>query len=161
MELLRSYGIKPEITEEYFRGVPINVLFAGELRPLQKEAGVRLLDHDHGVLSAPTAFGKTVIGAWLIAQRRVNTLVLVHRTQLMDQWRERLALFLNLPMEEIGQIGGGKKKITGMIDIGLMQSLNRKGQVKDLVAEYGQVIVDECHHIPAFTFEQVLKQVKA
>jgi superfamily II DNA or RNA helicase len=160
-ELLQSYSIKPEITEEYFRGAPIDVLFTGELRPLQKEAGRQLLGHDHGVLSAPTAFGKTVIGAWLIAQRRVNTLVLVHRTQLMDQWREKLALFLNLGMDELGQIGGGKKKITGVIDIGLMQSLNRKGEIKDMVAEYGQVIVDECHHIPAFTFEQVLKQVKA
>jgi superfamily II DNA or RNA helicase len=161
LALLQSYSIKPEISEEYFRGVPIDVLFTGELRPLQKEAGKRLLDHDHGILSAPPAFGKTVVGAWLIAQRRVNTLVLVHRTQLMDQWRERFALFLNLAREEIGQIGGGKKKMTGLIDIALMQSLNRKGQVKDVVAEYGQVIVDECHHIPAFSFEQVLKQVKA
>ncbi|NWF53369.1 MAG: DEAD/DEAH box helicase family protein [Syntrophaceae bacterium] len=161
LELLRSYGIKPEIIEEYFRGVPIDALFAGELRPAQKEAGIRLLDNDHGVLSAPPAFGKTVVAAWLIAQRRVNTLVLVHRTQLLDQWRERLAVFLGLPKEEIGQIGGGKKRITGVIEIGLMQSLNRQGQVKDLVAEYGQVIVDECHHIPAFSFELVLKQVKA
>jgi superfamily II DNA or RNA helicase len=79
----------------------------------------------------------------------------------MDQWRERLALFFDTPIEDLGQIGGGKTKVTGRIDVGLIQSLIRKGEVKDLVAEYGQVIVDECHHIPAFTFEQVLKQVKA
>lgn len=79
----------------------------------------------------------------------------------MDQWRERLALFLGMPLEEIGQVSGGKKKVTGSIDIGLLQSLNRKGEVKDMVAGYGQIIVDECHHIPAFTFEQVLKQLKA
>ncbi|GFP20194.1 hypothetical protein HKBW3S03_01695, partial [Candidatus Hakubella thermalkaliphila] len=149
------------IVDGRFEGVPIDVVFNGELRPLQKEAGSKLLEDDIGILSAPTAFGKTVIGAWLIAERKVNSLVLVHRQQLMDQWRERLALFLGLPIEKLGQVGGGKKKVTGFIDIGLLQSLIRKGQVKDMVAGYGQVIVDECRHIPAFTFEQVLKQVKA
>ena len=93
-------------------------------------------------------------------EKNVNTLVLVHRRQLMDQWRERLALFLGMPLEEIGQVSGGKNRVTGSIDIGLIQSLNRKGEVKDMVAEYGQISVDESHHIPAFTFEQVLKQVK-
>jgi len=161
VEQLKSYGIKSEIIDERFEGVPIDVVFGGDLRPLQKEAGLKLLASEFGVLSAPTAFGKTVIGAWLIAQRRVNTLVLVHRQQLMDQWRERLALFLGLPIERLGQIGGGKKKVTGFVDIGLLQSLNRKGQVKNMVAGYGQIIVDECHHIPAFSFEQVLKQAKA
>jgi len=68
---------------------------------------------------------------------------------LLDQWRERLALFLGMPLEEIGQVSGGKKRVTGSIDIGLIQSLNRKGEVKDMVAGYGQIIVDECHHIPA------------
>jgi superfamily II DNA or RNA helicase len=161
VEQLKSYGIKSEIIDERFEGVPIDVVFGRDLRPLQKEAGLKLLASEFGVLSAPTAFGKTVIGAWLIAQRRVNTLVLVHRQQLMDQWRERLALFLGLPIERLGQIGGGRKKVTGFVDIGLLQSLNRKGQVKDMVAGYGQIIVDECHHIPAFSFEQVLKQAKA
>ena len=139
----------------------LNVTFKGELRPLQQEAAQQLFAHGYGILSAPTAFGKTVIAAWLIAKRKVNTLVLVHRRQLMDQWRERLALFLGMPLEEIGQVSGGKKKVTGSVDISLIQSLNRKGEVKDMVADYGQIIVDECHHIPAFTFEQVLRQVKA
>ncbi len=161
LELIKTYNIKPELADERFGGVTINVIFKGELRPLQQEAAQQLFTHGYGILSAPTAFGKTVIAAWLIANRKVNTLVLVHRRQLMDQWRERLALFLGRPLEEIGQMSGGKKKVTGSIDIGLIQSLNRKGEVKDMVAEYGQIIVDECHHIPAFTFEQVLKQVKA
>ena len=161
LALFETHKIKVEMTDERFGGTPINVIFNGELRPLQKEAGLKLLNHDCGILSGPTAFGKTVIAAWLIAQRKVNTLVLVHRRQLMDQWRERLALFLSTPIEGLGQIGGGKKKVTGFIDIGLLQSLIRKGEVKDMIAEYGQVIVDECHHIPAFTFEQVLKQVRA
>jgi superfamily II DNA or RNA helicase len=149
------------MTDKRFGGVPTNVIFKGELRPSQQEAAQQLLGHGNGILSAPTAFGKTVIAAWLIAKRKVNTLVLVHRRQLMDQWRERLALFLGMLVEDIGQVSGGKKRVTDSIDIGLIQSLNRKGEVKDMVAKYGQVIVDECHHIPAFTFEQVLKQVKA
>jgi superfamily II DNA or RNA helicase len=159
--LIKTHNIKPILADERFGGTPINVTFKGELRSLQQEAAQQLFAHGYGILSAPTAFGKTVIAAWLIANRKVNTLVLVHRRQLMDQWRERLALFLGVPLEEIGQVSGGKKKVTDTIDIGLLQSLNRKGEVKDMVAEYGQIIVDECHHIPAFTFEQVLEQVKA
>jgi superfamily II DNA or RNA helicase len=117
--------------------------------------------HDDGILCAPTAFGKTAVGGWLIAKRKVNTLVLVHRQQLLDQWRERLSMFLGLPTKGIGQIGGGKMDRTGCVDVAVIQSLHRKDEVKDFVAEYGQVIVDECHHISAFTFEQVMRQVKA
>jgi superfamily II DNA or RNA helicase len=109
----------------------------------------------------PRLFGKTAIAAWLIAKRKVNTLVLVHRQQLLDQWHERLTMFLSLPATSIGQIGGGKSNRTGYIEVAVIQSVHRKDEVKDFVAEYGQVIVDECHHISAFTFEQVLKQVKA
>ena len=110
LALFKSYGIKSEIVDERFEGAQIDVVFKGELRPLQEEAGLKLLANENGILSAPTAFGKTVITAWLIAQRKVNSLVLVHRQQLMDQWRERLALFLELPIERLGQVGGGKKK---------------------------------------------------
>ena len=84
----------------------------------------------------------------------MNTLVLVHRRQLMDQWRERLATFLDLPPNSIGMIGGGRARPTGAIDVAVIQSLNRKGVVADLVADYGQVIVDECHHLSAFSFER-------
>jgi len=137
------------------------VTFAGALTPAQIDAAEAMLAHDNGVLSAATAFGKTVVGAWLIAARQVNTLVLVHRRQLMDQWRERLATFLDLPPNSIGMIGGGRARPTGAIDVAVIQSLNRKGVVADLVADYGQVIVDECHHLSAFSFEQVMRQVKA
>ncbi|MDZ4063793.1 MAG: DEAD/DEAH box helicase family protein, partial [Coriobacteriia bacterium] len=88
----------------------------------------------------------TAVGAWLIAHRKVNTLVVVHRQQLLDQWRARLAAFLDQPAAAIGQIGGGKATRTGDIDVAVIQSLHRKGEVHDFVAEYGQVIVDECHH---------------
>jgi superfamily II DNA or RNA helicase len=120
-----------------------------------------MLRHDEGVLCAPTAFGKTVVAANLIAERGVNTLVLVHRQQLLEQWRVRLAVFLDLPVKAIGHVAGGKDARTGFIDVALLQSLQRKGEVKDCVAEYGHVVVDECHHLTAFSFEQVMRQVKA
>lgn len=113
------------------------------------------------MLVAPPGFGKSVVGISLIATRGVNSLVLVHRRPLMEQWRTQLANFLDISEESIGQIGGGKTKQTGFIDVAMFPSLIRKGQVQDLVAGYGQVIVDECHHLPAVTFEQVLRQVKA
>ena len=102
-----------------------------------------------------------MVASRLIAERKVNTLVLVHRRQLLDQWRERLAMFLDIPVKAIGQIVGGKASRTGFIDVALLQSVQRKGEVKDFAAEYGHVIVDECHHLSAFSFEQVMKQVKA
>ena len=114
-----------------------------------------MLAHDIGVLAATTAFGKTVVASWLIAQRGVNTLILVHRRQLLEQWMDRLANFLDIPAKQIGRIGGGRKKPTGQIDVAIIQSLVRKGVVDDRVAEYGHLIVDECHHLSAQSFEQV------
>lgn len=149
-ELLESHGIRVTIRDERFAGHPVSVVFHGNLHAEQVDAIAKVLKHDEGVLCAPTAFGKTVVAAKLIAKRQVNTLVLVHRQQLLDQWRGRLAAFLDLPVASIGQI-----------DVALLQSVQRKGVVKDLVADYGHVIVDECHHLSAFTFEQVMKQVKA
>src|SRR6516165_3154825 len=159
--LLEAQGIRPEVRDERFAGTPIEVEYQGELRPLQLEAVSKIALHDEGILCAPTAFGKTAAAAWLIAKRKVNTLVMVHRQQLLDQWHERLAMFLGLPANSIGQIGGGKSDRIGAIDVAVIQSLHRKDEVKDFVAEYRQVIVDECHHISAFTFEQVMRQVKA
>jgi len=161
IELLQSHGIAPRLQDERITGEPLDATFAGELAPAQIEAAEAMLAHDNGVLSAATAFGKTVVGAWLIAARQVNTLVLVHRCQLMDQWHERLATFLDLPPNAIGMIGGGRARPTGAIDVAVVQSLNKRGVVADLVAGYGQVIVDECHHLSAFSFEQVMRQVKA
>jgi superfamily II DNA or RNA helicase len=164
MEATALFGvhkIKVDLRDERYAGTPIEVEFQGQLRPFQVEAVASIDSHDDGILCAPTAFGKTAVGAWLIAKRKVNTLVLVHRQQLLDQWRERLSMFLGLPTKGIGQIGGGKMDRTGCVDVAVIQSLHRKDEVKDFVAEYGQVIVDECHHISAFTFEQVMRQVKA
>ncbi len=159
--LLVAHKILPEVRDERCAGTAIEVEFQGILRPFQEEAVAKITAHDEGILCAPTAFGKTAVAAWLIAKRKVNTLVVVHRQQLLDQWQERLGMFLDLPAKSIGHIGGGKMDRTGCVDVAVIQSLYRKDEVKDFVAEYGQVIVDECHHISAFTFEQVMRQVKA
>ncbi len=161
VSLLKAHGIQVQLADERVSGTALDVHFHGELRPDQEKAATDLLRHDIGVLSAGTAFGKTVVAAWMIAARKTNTLVLVHRRQLLDQWRERLAIFLDLPLKSIGQIGAGRRKPGGRIDVAVIQSLNRKGVVEGLVAEYGQVIVDECHHLSAFSFEQVLRRAKA
>ncbi len=160
-KLLTDLKIGAVIRDERFDGIPLDVAFQGELRPDQQAAADAMLAHDTGVLSATTAFGKTVIAAWLIAQRGVNTLVLVHRRQLLEQWLERLSLFLGLPVEAIGRIGGGRKKPTGALDVAIIQSLVRKGVVDDRVGEYGHLIVDECHHLSAHSFEQVARRAKA
>jgi len=161
LALFRELNIKAEIADQRFSGEPIKAKFTGQLRPPQKAAVKNLSKHDIGILAATTAFGKTVVATWMIAKRKVNTLILVHRQQLMDQWREKLSIFLNIPVKQIGLVGAGREKPSGRIDIAMLQTLFRKGEVKDLVANYGQVIVDECHHIAAFSFEQVMKQVKA
>jgi superfamily II DNA or RNA helicase len=161
LALLESHKIRPEVRDERFAGTPIEAEFQGQLRPFQEEAVAKITSHDEGILCAPTAFGKTAVAAWLIAKRKVNTLVVVHRQQLLDQWQERLGMFLDLPAKAIGHVGGGKTERTGCLDVAVIQSLYRDDEVKDFVAEYGQVIVDECHHISAFTFEQVMRQAKA
>jgi len=159
--LFKSHKVTVELDDQRFAGHAINIVFHGQLRPDQQSAADAMLAQDDGILSATTAFGKTVVAAWLIAARKTNTLVLVHRRQLLDQWRERLAAFLDLPTKTIGQIGGGRRCPGGIIDVAVIQSLNRKQVVDDAVAGYGHVIVDECHHLSAISFEQVLRQVKA
>ena len=159
--LLNSLQIEFKILDERFEGTPIRANFRGELRPEQESAADAMLQHDVGVLSASTAFGKTVVAAFLIASRAVNTLVLVHRKELLDQWIDRLGQFLDIPRKSIGRIGGGKREPYGMIDVGMIQTINRKGIVDDSIANYGHIVVDECHHISARSFEIVARQSKA
>jgi superfamily II DNA or RNA helicase/very-short-patch-repair endonuclease len=159
--LLADLHIDAIIQDKRSAGKPLNVTFHGQLRPDQDVAARAILAHDIGVLSAATAFGKTVIATWLIAQRGVNTLVIVHRRQLLEQWIEHLAALLDLPSKTIGRIGGGRKKATGSLDVAIIQSLVRKGVVRDCVADYGHIIVDECHHLPAHSFEQVVRRGRA
>jgi superfamily II DNA or RNA helicase len=160
-ELAATHGMAVERTDARVRGSPIDVAFQGELLGEQPRAADALLAHDIGVLVAPPGTGKTVLAAHLIAKRGVNTLVLVHRKPLVDQWVERLSAFLGVDRSDIGVIGGGKRKPTGRIDVAMIQSLVRKGNVQNLVANHGHVIVDECHHVSAASFERVLSEVKA
>lgn len=160
-DLLRDNGIACDLIDEQYAGVALDVGFAGTLRPDQEAAVTAMIKHDAGVLCAPTAFGKTVTAAAMIARRGVNTLVLVHRTELLKQWQERLQSFLGVGKGVVGTIGGGKAKPTGKIDIAVMQSLSRQGEINPVVENYGHVIIDECHHIGATSFDAILKVVKA
>ncbi|MGP1677770.1 MAG: TOTE conflict system archaeo-eukaryotic primase domain-containing protein [Burkholderiales bacterium] len=160
-ELLRDNGIRCELRDERYGGELLEVTFTGKLRSDQQSAVAAMLSYDAGVLCAPTAFGKTVAAAAMIAKRGVNALVLVHRTELLKQWQERLQTFLGVGKGMIGTIGGGKAKPTGKIDIAVMQSLSRQGEVNTLVENYGHVIVDECHHVGAVSFDAILKRTKA
>jgi superfamily II DNA or RNA helicase/very-short-patch-repair endonuclease len=160
-KLLQDLHVDAVVRDARYAGKPLDVEFRGALRPEQEAAARAMLAHDTGVLSATTAFGKTVVAAWLIARRGVNTLVLVHRRPLLEQWIERLSSFLGLPPKAIGRIGGGRKKPTGSLDVAVIQSLVRKGVADDQVGDYGHLVVDECHHLSARSFEQVVRRAKA
>ena len=176
IHLLDEANVKYVFEDKRNRGRSIDVQFKGILRDEQQLATNTLLQHENGILSLPTAFGKTVIGASLIAERKCNTLVLVHLQTLLDQWKKSLGQFLEinetLPEQEkkrgrkkvrsiIGQIGGGKNTSSGIIDIALVQSLIHNDEVDEIVKEYGMVIVDECHHASSVNFEKVLSNTNA
>lgn len=178
IELLETYEIPYTLEDGRQRGRSIDVSFLGELRPEQQLAAEALLSYDIGVLSAATAFGKTVVAAYLIGQRKVNTLILVHSSALLEQWKTSLEQFLDIQeplpeqpkrrgrkkwLERIGQIGAGKSTRSGIVDIAIMQSLfeGDAKAVKAFVADYGMVLCDECHHVAAFTFEKIMRTVKA
>ena len=158
---LASHGIALALRDERYAGTAVSLEFHGTLQAAQESAVSEMMKSDNGILVAPTGFGKTVIAAKLIAERKTNTIILVHRKSLLDQWRERLASFLGMPVDEIGTFSGERKKPGGIVDVALIQSLCRKGEIHDTIAGYGHLIIDECHHIPAFTFEQVVRQAKA
>lgn len=159
-DLLRAYGVTMVVEDERVTGDRLaDIRFKGKLTPAQRNAAEALLVHDTGVLVAPPGAGKTVVGTFLIAQRACPTLVLVHRQPLLDQWIAQLSVFLGVENSAIGRIGGGKRTPNGLLDVAMLQSVVR-GDAVD-VASYGHVIVDECHHVPAVSFERVLSAVKA
>ena len=159
--LLRSNRVRVLTEDRRESGTHLGLRFLGKLQPEQKQALDAVIEHDFGVLAAATAFGKTVVAAAAIAHRGCSSLILVHRRELLAQWVERLKTFLSVDASDIGTIGGGRRKPTRRIDVALVQSLVRKGEVSDLVGGYGHLIVDECHHISAATFEQVARRSKA
>ncbi len=160
-DLLAEHGVGLRLDDQRVLSDPLTARFHGQLTDVQEQAAKSLLAHDLGVFVAPPGVGKTVVGTYLAAARGRSTLVLVHRKPLLDQWVALLSLFLGLPPKAIGQIGGGKRAPTGGVDVAMLQSLVRDGTVDDIVAAYGHVIVDECHHLPAASFERVMGEVKA
>lgn len=162
IRLLEEQEIRIDFDDKRNSGVKLTKLnFLGELRKDQRKVVNALIKHDVGVLHAPTAFGKTVTAIGVIAKRKVSTLILTHSRQLLDQWKERLNVFVD--GVTIGVIGGGTRKPSGEIDIATYQSLiNRKdNSVDEILSNYGQVIIDECHHISAPRFEMLLNEVRA
>ena len=159
--LLATNRIELRLEDARSVGQRMNATFNGVLRPDQQEALEAITKYDFGMLIAPTAFGKTVTAAAVIAKRKVSTLVMVHRADLMRQWQERLGSFVGLDDQKIGLIGAGKKKPTSMLDIAVIQSLVRRDDLPELFSQYGQVIIDEAHHLTAATFEAVLKQANS
>ncbi len=177
---LEELGIDIKFINETHSGKKIDVEFNGHLRGEQSLAFDHLLHHDIGILSGTTAFGKTIVAIKLIAEKKVNTLILVDKISLLSQWKKKLSDFLvvNEPLPQqsptavknrgrkkkigvIGQLGAGKNSLSGIVDIAVMQSISRKGEVKECVKNYGMIIADECHHASAFTYEQILKTTNA
>ena len=175
-DLLDDADVSYSIENKTNAGSPIPVVFNGELREEQKPAADALLAQNTGVLSATTAFGKTVVASYMIGQRKTNTLILVHTQALMTQWKKSLESFLKfdiIPPEEkkgrgrrkvwspVGVLGAGKDTLHGIVDVAVMQSLVKGDEVKELVRNYGMIIVDECHHVSAVNFEMILKYANA
>jgi len=177
---LEQFSIDVHLIDKTYCGKRIDVAFNGHLIDEQPLALKQLLDHDIGILSGTAAFGKTVVAIKLIAERKVNTLILVDKVGLLKQWQKRLSDFLiineTLPELDvtagkkrgrkkkasvIRQIGAGKNALSGIVDIAIMQSLSRRGEVKDCVKDYGMIIADECHHASAFSYESIMKTTPA
>lgn len=181
LKYLKLQGMKPRLVDELQKGRELQARFMGRLRPEQEKAFNALKAHEEGMLVAPTAFGKTVIAARLIAERKVSTLVLVPASPLLGQWKESLDAFLAIEDEPdvlltptgrrkkhqpdtVGLIGGGRQLPGGLVDIALMQSLTEAGeikgdrQVRGFIRNYGMIIVDEAQHIPASSLIETLKQ---
>ena len=160
-EICKASKVRLILKDKREKGTPTDYKFIGTLDKKQEKAMNQLLLHDIGVLSAATGFGKTVISAKIISELKTNVLIIVNRNNLLEQWKEKLSYFLGISKKEIGQIGGGKENLNGKLDIASFQSLYKRENLDELVKNYGLVIVDECHHVAAFSFERVLKSMRA
>ena len=152
-------GSNLEVTDACSSPTSIDVTLRAELSDRQRSALDALIPHHLGVLVAPPGSGKTVIACGVIAHRRLPTLIVVDRQPLVEQWRDRLGEHLGMATKEIGQLGGGRNKAKGAIDIAMAQSLARREDLGEIAKAYGLVIVDECHHVPAVTFERVVREM--
>ena len=177
LEECTKAGIPVELSDQRETGRPIRVSFNGDLRLQQELAAEQLLSHSDGVLEAATAFGKTVVCSYLIAERKVNTLILLQSKDLLSQWVEELNKFLDIREEPpeyetktgrkkkrnsvIGILHGSKNTLTGIVDVAMVGSMYSKGKFQNLKHSYGMVIVDECHHAASRTYIEVLQKINA
>ncbi|MGB8333026.1 MAG: DEAD/DEAH box helicase, partial [Desulfobacterales bacterium] len=138
---------------------PVDYVFNGQLRPFQQQAVQHMLRKEFGTLNSPTGSGKTVMALYILAQRKQPALIIVHTADLARQWSERIETFLNIPVKEIGRIGGGKKKIGEKITVALVQSLYKCAET--VAPQVGHLIVDECHRTPSRTFTDAVTEFDA
>ncbi len=176
-EKCNESGIPYDIEDIRSKGRPLRISFIGKLKAEQNEAIETLLHYDNGILSAATAFGKTVVCSYLIAKRKVSTLILIQNKDLLNQWVEELKTFLDIDEElpkyltkggkekiresVIGILHGGKNTLSGIVDIAMIQSLAGKSEYEELLKSYGMVIMDECHHGASTSSIDVLQRVNA
>jgi superfamily II DNA or RNA helicase len=161
IKILTIAGAQVIIKDQRIDRKKMPVEFNGTLTNAQNDAVLKMLKSDTGILMASPGSGKTVMSCALIAKRKVSTLVLVHRQILLEQWKERISTFLGIPPKEIGTLSGSKKKMTGRLDLGMLQSLSKISDLTEIMGSYSQIIIDECHHIPATSFEDIMKQIPA
>lgn len=156
---LKAHNIAHEIRYERPALAGVSFKSSIELTPAQSKVLDSAMAHDQGVIVAPSGSGKTIIGLELAARRKMPTLIVVHRRQLLDQWVERIQTFLGIPKAHIGQYSGAKKDIGNQITVGLLQSFARTKDLSAIKNQFGMLLVDECHHIPASTFREVVAQL--
>jgi superfamily II DNA or RNA helicase len=159
IEIVANAGSTLVIADGYGEVPPLSAHLLATLTPQQVVAADALAEHELGMLVAPPGSGKTVVGCALIAKHQVPALVIVDRKPLMEQWRDRLVTHLDLTPKQVGQLGGGRNKATGIVDVAMVQSLSRRDDLAEITAPYGMVIVDECHHVPAVTFERAIREI--
>lgn len=177
LERCKEADIPVKIEDQRASGRPLDVSFTGELRDNQQMAVHAMRSHDCGILSAATAFGKTVVCSSIIAEQKVSTLILLESSALIEQWQNALERFLKFGEEPpeyetksgrkkrrksvVGIIHGAKDTSTGIVDIAMAGSLCKKGEFHPRLREYGMVLVDECHHSASDTLRSVLQEVHA
>ncbi|MBE6416903.1 MAG: DEAD/DEAH box helicase [Akkermansiaceae bacterium] len=177
LKLITDADIKLQYEDIRTQGRELSVQFAANLYPEQQKAADAMLQHDMGILQAATAFGKTAVGAYLVAARKVNTLILVHNREIMKNWVDDLERFLrfDMPLPEyttpsgrirkrkkhVGRLFAAHNSLGGLVDVAMLPSLVSDDAVKALVRDYGMVIMDECHHAAAFQAQQVLNAITA
>ncbi len=162
-EICKDAGARLNLRDNRPNHHKFKISFKGKLKKEQKKALEEIIQYENGVFVAPPGSGKTVVGCAVISKRKSSTLVLVHRAPLLDQWKQRLSEFVNFDIKKIGIINGQKKKPQGKIDIAMMQTISKMDEddLQKLLNKYEQIVVDECHHIAAFTFESILKKSPA